>query len=217
MKQITKFWNWFQDNEEAIKNAIALGIKTKEVFHHLKRNYSYISKRIDFLIICPSENQDKYTIIFTAEGYRKLFPKIIALEDQAPKLLHFIPQAFIKPIQDKTPYWEGNDKPYIFQNCKIKISQLYMTLVDYNITTKQLKINLYVPAYDRFQEFDEIEYDLKYLVMDVIGEIAFRKHIKKIEFLELPEATNGLLNLIELPDYIDYLYKINSRQKTRVV
>lgn len=52
-----------------------------------------------------------------------------------------------------------------------------MTLVDYNITTKQLKINLYVPAYQRFQEFDEIEYDLKYLVMEVIGEIAFRKHI----------------------------------------
>jgi hypothetical protein len=38
-----------------------------------------------------------------------------------------------------------------------------------------------------------------------------------IEFLELPEATNGLLSLIELPDYIDYLYKINSRQKTRVI
>lgn len=44
-----------------------------------------------------------------------------------------------------------------------------------------------------------------------------KKHIKKIEFFELPEATNGLLSIIELPDYIDYLYKINSRQKTRVI
>lgn len=217
MKQITKFWNWFQDNEEAIKNAISLGIKTAEVFHHLKRNYSYISKRIDFLIISPSENQDKYTIIFTADGYRKLFPKIIALEDQAPQLQYFIPQAFIKPIQNKTPYWQGTDKPYIFKKYKLKISQLYMTLADYNITTKQLKINLYVPAYDNIKDFDEVEIDLKYLVMDVIGEIAFRKHIKNIDFLELPEATNGLLSLIELPDYINYLYKINSRQKTRVV
>lgn len=214
MKQITKFWNWFQDNEEAIKNALLLGINTKEVFHHLNRNYGYISKRIGFLIISPSNDQNKYTIIFTADGYRKLFPKIIALEDQAPQLQHFIPQAFIKPIQDKTPYLAGKDEPYNFKKYKIKISQLYMALVDYNITTKQLKINLFIPAYDRIKEFEEIENDLKYLVMEVIGEIAFRKHIKNIEFLDLPEATHGLLSLIELPDYIDYLYKINSRYKT---
>ena len=91
-----------------------------------------------------------------------------------------------------------------------------MALVDYNITTKQLKITLYIPAYVRINVLDEIEIDLKYLVMEVIGEIAFRKHIKNIEYLDLPEATNGLLSLIELPDYIDYLYKINSRQKTRI-
>jgi hypothetical protein len=53
--------------------------------------------------------------------------------------------------------------------------------------------------------------------MEVIGEIAFKKNIIKLEYLELPEATNGLLKLIELPDYIDYLYKINSIQKTREV
>ena len=53
--------------------------------------------------------------------------------------------------------------------------------------------------------------------MEVIGEIAFRKHIKKIEFFDIPEATNGLLSLIELPEYIDYLYKINARQKTRII
>lgn len=217
MKQITKFWNWFQENEDAIKNALILGINKKEVFNHFNRNYSYISKRIGFLIISPSKNQDKYTIIFTADGYRKLFPKIIALEDQAPTLQHFIPQAFIKPIQDKAPYLEGKDLPYIFKKNKIKISQLYMALVDYNIATKQLKINVYIPAYDRIKDLYEIDIDLKYLVMEVIGEIAFRKHIKNIEFLELPEATQGLLSLIELPEYIDYLYKINSRQKTRMI
>jgi len=85
------------------------------------------------------------------------------------------------------------------------------------IATKQLKINLYIPAYNWIKDFDEIEIDLKYLGREVIGEIVFRKHIKKIEFLELPEATYGLLRLIELPDYIDYLYKINVRQKTRMI
>ena len=226
MKQISKFWSWFQDNEEALKNTLLLGYITKELviarrndeaIFHFKRNLNYISKRIGFLIISPSTDQGKFTIIFTAEGYRKLFPKLIALEDQAPQLQYFIAQAFIKPIQDKTPYLTGKDKPYIFKKYKIKISQLYITLADYNITTKELKINLYIPDYDRIKDCNEIENNLKYIIMEVIGEIAFRKHIKKIEYIELPEATNGLLSLIELPDYIDYLYKINSRQKTRVI
>lgn len=80
----------------------------------------------------------------------------MALEDQAPQLQHFIPQAFIKPIQDKTLYLTGKDEPYIFKKYKIKISQLYMALVDYNITTKQLKINLYIPSYDRIKELAPI-------------------------------------------------------------
>jgi hypothetical protein len=42
--------------------------------------------------------------------------------------------------------------------------------------------------------------------------LSHKKHIMKIEFLELYEATHGLLSLIELPDYIDYLYKINGRR-----
>ncbi len=33
-----------------------------------------------------------------------------------------------------------------------------------------------------------------------------------IEFLDLHEETCGHLLLIELPDYIDYLYIINARQ-----
>jgi hypothetical protein len=214
MKQIKTFWNWFQDNEESINNAILLGINTKEVLYHLNRNYSYISKRIGFLIVGPSKNQNKYTIIFTSDGYRKLFPKLIALENQAPQLRFFIPQAFVKPIHDKSLYLTGNDEPYIFKNIKIKISQLYMSLVDYNISSKQLKINIYIPGYDRIKDYDEVEIDLKYLVMEVIGEIAFRKHIKNIEFLNLPQANIGFLSLIELPEYIDYLYKINSRGKT---
>ena len=217
MVQISKFWKWFQDNEEAIKNALLLGINTEEVFRNFNKNYRNISKRIGFLISSPSKDKDKFTIIFTADWFQKLFPKLIALKDQAPQLQYFIAQAFIKPIQDKTPYLTGKDKPYIFKKYKIKISQLYIALVDYNTTTKKLKINLYIPAYDRIKKYDDIESNLKFIVMEVIGEIAFKKNIIKLEYLELPEATNGLLKLIELPDYIDYLYKINSIQKTREV
>ncbi len=217
MKQITKFWTWFQDNEEAIKNAFMLGINADEVFFHLLRNYRYISNRIGFLIYHPEGESKKCKIVFTADGYQKLFPKIIALEDLAPKLNYFLPQAFIKPMQTVSDIKEGTDLACKYKNYEFKISEIQITLVDYNITTKQLQIKLYIPNYNEIKHFKMLERDVKYLVMEVIGEIAFRKHIKNIEFLELPEAANGLLSVIELPDYIDYLYKINSRQKTRLV
>lgn len=214
LKKITSFWNWFQDNEEAIKNAFLLGINTEEVFNNLNRNYKYISKRIGFLIIGPEQEQEKCTIIFTAAGYRKLFPKIIELENTAPKLQYFTPQAFIKPIKDIEKYRQGKDNPYTFENFKIQISQLQFALLDYNTTTKHLKIKLYIPKYNEIKQFEELTMELKFIVMDVIGEIAYRKHIKKIEFTQKPTTPNGLLNLIELPDYIDYLYKINARNNT---
>jgi hypothetical protein len=37
-----------------------------------------------------------------------------------------------------------------------------------------------------------------------------------IEFFDLNEENFGLLCLIELPDYIDYLYKINARQQIKI-
>jgi hypothetical protein len=217
MKQITKFWSWFQDNEDAIKNALLLGINTKEVFHHLKRNLNYVSKRIGFMIKAPNSNNNKCLIIFTGEGYRKLFPKLIALEEQAPRLELFYAQAFIKPMEKVQQIILGKDNPYTFENYKIKISDLQMLLLDYNIGTKQLKIKIFIKNYNEIKHFEELQTDIKFMLMEIIGEINYRKHIKKIEFFDLPEATNGLLSLIELPDYIDYLYKINSRQKTRVI
>lgn len=217
MKQIKSFWNWFQDNEETIKNALLLGINAKEVFTHLNRNFGYISKRMGFLVYAPEKNFEKYTIIFTANGCSKLFPKLVALEEQAPELKYFIPLAFIKPMQEVAKFKEGTDLPRLFQNYEFKISQLQFALEHYNIETKHLKIKIYLPTFDEIKQFHELETDIKHIVMEIIGEIAFRKHIKNIQLDQLQPTQKGLLNLIELPHYIDYLYKINSRVKPRII
>ncbi len=52
----------------------------------------------------------------------------------------------------------------------------------------------------------------KRLVMVEVTLFHKKIRIMNIEFLELPEAKHGLLSLIALPDYFDYLYKINARQ-----
>lgn len=217
MKQIKTFWNWFQNNEEAIKNALLLGINTEEVLIQLEKKFKSISKKIGFLIDDSISNQGKYTIIFTAAGHRKLFSKLIALEKEAPSLKYFTPQAFIKSFTDTTPYKNGTDLPFIYKTCEIKISELQLALLDYDSDTKQLKILVYLPNYHDIIDNEDLEANIDFIIMQIIGEIAFRKHIKQILLAPLLQSSSGLLSLIELPDYIDYLYKINSRKITREV
>ncbi len=160
---------------------------------------------------------DKFLIIFTGGGYRKLFPKIIAFEEQAPTLKHFTAQAFIKPLQDATKYKNGTDEPCICKNYEIKISEIQIALLDYNIATKHIKINLYLPDYNELKHFEDLKSNIDWIVMQIVGEITFRIHIKKIKLNQMSLDDSGLLSLIELPDFIEYLYKINSRKKTRKI
>ena len=217
IKQINHFWNYFGKNEQEILNALILGIKTEEILNQITKNLDNISKRIGYVIKRPQELDDKFLIIFTGNGYRKLFPKMTALENQAPKLKHFTAQAFIKPLEDTTRYKDGTDEPYNCNNYEIKVSEIQIALADYNIITKQLKIDMYLPDYNELKQFDDLESNIDWIVMQIIGEIAFRKHIKEIHLHQMPMIPKGLLCLIELPDFINYLCKINSRKKTRQV
>jgi hypothetical protein len=198
-------------------NAILLGINTDKVFFELTKKLDYVSKRISFEIKATLTINDKFMIIFTGGGYRKLFPKIIALEEQAPPLEHFMVQAFIKPVEDTTQYKNGSDEPVIYKNFEIKISDLQLALADYNIETKKLKIDLHLPDYNELKQYEDLESIIDYIVMQIIGEIAFRKHLREINLYQMPFEPVGLLPLFELPDFIDYLYNINSSRKTRIV
>jgi hypothetical protein len=216
-KKITTFWNWFQKNEQEIGYAILLGINTEEVLSQITRKLDYVSKRIGYIITVPKTIDDKFSIIFTGNGCHKLFPKIIGLEEQAPHLEYFIAQAFVKPLEDTKKCLNGTDEPFIGGNYEIKISEIQMALIDYNVATKKLKIDLYLPDYEELKEYEDLESTIDYIVMQIIGEIAFHKHILQINLHQMPLEPIGLLPLIELPDYIAYLYQINSRRKTRTI
>jgi hypothetical protein len=216
-KKITSFWNYFRKNQQIICNALLLRIKTEETFTQLSRKLEYVSKTIDFVIKAPVKIEDKFTIIFTGFGYRKLCSKIIALENLAPALEHFNVQAFIKPIEDTSMYRDGSDAPCPCKNFEIKISEVQMALLDYNIATKKIKIDLYLPDYNYLKQYDDLEPNIDWIVMQIVGEIAFRKHISEIHLHQMPLEPIGLLPLIDLPDFIAYLYKINSSRKTRQV
>ena len=86
IKTIQNFWTWFQQNEQAIYHAYKLGINSDEVIENLHRNLNYVSKRIVIYIYMQNNHPNKFCILFSAHGYRKLFPKIIALGEKKNKI-----------------------------------------------------------------------------------------------------------------------------------
>jgi hypothetical protein len=187
------------------------------VIAQMLKKLDIVSKSIGFVIRPSREFKDKFIIIFTGNGLRRLFAKMMALENQAPTLEHFTAQAFIKPLEDTTMYKDGTDDPCECKNFEIKISEIQMALLDYNIAKKEIKIDLFLPDNEELKQYDDLESTIEYIVMQIIGEIAFRKHMREINLYPMALEPKGLLSLIELPDFIDYLYKINSRKKTRQV
>lgn len=217
MKQINRFWKWFQDNELAIKHAFTLGINSEEVISHLLRNLDYVSKRIGYVVKIPKNEEKKCLIIFTGGGYRKLFPKLVALEEQAPALKYFKPQAFIKPLENIQEIKNDTANTLMSNNREITIIHLQFSLLDFNIATKQLKIAIYVPNDVEMGSQEEQYNNMKYVLMEIIGELNYRKHIKYFEIIATAKNPVGLLDLLDLQVYIDYLYKINSRKKPRMI
>ncbi|CAM3776884.1 hypothetical protein FLGE108171_14690 [Flavobacterium gelidilacus] len=209
LKTIQNFWRWIEDNETNIYNAMALGIKTDEVMEHLLRNLNYVSKRLCYIVI---RENDGVKLFLTAYGHRKLFPKLIALEDAQPVLKQLIPIVIIKPITNKQLYLNKQDNYYVFPEIQVKISDLYLQLDDFNTTTKKLCITVFHP-YKESKELNEV---IKTMIVLVIGEVAFKKHLKNIEIKPIPKNTNGLLQLIELDEFIKHLYASMAYKRTKL-
>ena len=202
IKNIQNFWNWFQDNEQAIYHACKLEINKEEVFFHIQRNLNYISKRIEIIIYEVPNQVNKLHIMISALGYKKLFPKVIALGDAAPKLEHFTIHTFIKPI---TP----DNKHILPSFISIAMQQVFIKLEDYNTATKKVVLIIYAP--------ESIgKFNLSFLLYFTLGEVNYKKHIKEVYYRPLPKSTNGLLLLSELPEYIDFLAKINYNRKLKI-
>jgi hypothetical protein len=211
--QVARFWNWVQKNEPQIVNAFLLGIQTDAVYFQLRKRLGVVSKRIDFIIAFPPKSPGSLRFVFTCFGRASLFDKIIALEQQAPPLRHIGAQAFIQPLTDISEFLNGTDLPVICPNFEIKISSLVLSLENYNIASQQLKIKVYLTHYDVLRHFEDLKTEIEWIVLLLVGEIAYCRHIKAIELSQLPLGPNSFLPLVELVDLIESVSGMDSRRK----
>lgn len=216
-KQITTFWNYVKKNEQEIFNGLLLGINYDQVLEQFYKKLKSISTELFFFIKIPDTEQEKHRIVFCCRGYRRLFSKTLALAEQIPPLAFFTAQAFVSAHEDLSPYKNGTDTPLEFGEYEIRVSEMQMALEDYDIASKQLKINIYLPYYHEIKEYENMEYEIHFNVLLILGEMVFYKHIEAIHLYPMPMEPSGLLPLVELPDLIAHLYQINSRRKTRML
>ncbi len=216
LKQIKSFWKWFEQNEVQILEAFTTLTKHDEVFNQLNRKLSYVSKRIGLILVGRKSNSEKVKLIITAHGYRKLYPKVNALINNAPKSIHWDFQAFIQPNKDIEMFKQGIDNPYIFQDFEIKTSELYFKPLEFNTFQKKMKIVVYLKNYKYHFDNDSIEEAVYIIIQDLIGEENFKKTIDLVQLAQLPENPKNLVHLYELQEYIDLLNKLNRRVKIEI-
>ena len=209
IKTIQNFWTWFQQNEQAIYHAYKLGINSDEVIENLHRNLNYVSKRIVIYIYMQNNHPNKFCVLFSVHGYRKLFPKIIALGEKTPRLEYFTAQTFLKPLC-------AENKNQFSDKIIEMINSIFIKLEDYNIASKKVILTLYYSNSLTGEDKLNSKQYVKTLLRFTLGEVNYKKHIKEVYFKPLPRNTNGLLSLSELPEFIEYLAKINYSRKLKI-
>ena len=122
---------------------------------------------------------------------------------------HFSVQTFIKPLTPEN----YNQIPEGFHKI---LQQSLIKLDDYNISSKKVKITLYLPDNFEFENEFQLFVSAELAIMFALGEVNYKKHIADFEVKQISKNTNGLLQLSELPEFIEYLSKINYSRKLKI-
>lgn len=105
-----------------------------------------------------------------------------------------------------------NQIPEVFNKI---IQQSLIKLDDYNISSAKVKITLYLPENFKFENEYQLFVSAELAIMFTLGEVNYKKHIADFEVKQITK-TNGLLQLSELPEFIEYLSKINYSRKLKI-
>ena len=204
MRKINTFWNWFQDNNQTIKNLINETPKTqKQLYFWLNRHLGYYCKELDFIIIFPKKEKEKAELIITANGNPNFFSQVTELINKAPALRHWKFTAFIQPTENIDKIIEGLDEPYTFQEITIKTSEIKFLPLSYDEQTKKLDITVYLKNFKLYCNTKTWEQAIYIIIQDLLGEKSTYQNINFVQLAQMPNNHEELIHLYELQFFID--------------
>ncbi|AWM14665.1 hypothetical protein DI487_12900 [Flavobacterium sediminis] len=208
MRKINIFWNWFQDNNQAIKNLKnETPINKKQICYWLDKQLGYYSKDLDFMIVFPKKQNQKTELIITANGNPDYFNQVEELINNAPVLKHWKFTAFIQPTSNIDQIINGLDEPYVFQEITIKTSEIKFLPLNYDDNIKKLDIIIYLKNYTINCNTKTWQQIIYIILQDVLGEKSLYQNINFVQLAQLSNSTEELIELYELQFYIDTINK----------
>jgi len=206
MKQISTFWNWFQDNNQTIRNISSeTPKKQKHIFFWLNKHLNYYCKEIDFIIVFPKNPTDKTKLIITANGNPEYFKQVVDLIDKAPRLRTWIFVAFIQPVEDIEKIMDALDNPYVFQDITITASEIMFLPLNCDETYRKFDIRIYLKNYHMHCNTKTWREAIYIIMKDIFGEKYVYEHINFVQLAQLPDNEDDLIHLHDLQFYIDII------------
>jgi hypothetical protein len=206
MKKINTFWNWFQDNNQTIKNILNETPKSqKHIFFWLNKHLHYYCKGIDFIIAFPKKPTDKTRLIITANGNPEYFKQVVDLIDNAPRLRTWIFVALIQPTEDIEKIMDGLDNPYIFKDITIKASDIMFLPLNCDESCKKFDIMVYLKNYNIHCNTKTWQQAIYIIMQDIFGEKQLYEHINFVQLAQLPDNNEELIRLYDFQMFLDIL------------
>lgn len=204
MKKINTFWNWFQDNNQTIKNLINETPKNqKHISFWINKNLNYYCKEIDFMIVFPKNGNTKSELIITANGNPEYFNQVIDLVHNAPQLKNWKFTAFIQPTEDIEKVMDGLDRPYVFQDITLKASELKFIAINYEENIQKLDIIIFFKYFNIHCNNKTLNQAIYIILQDLLGEKSLYQNINLIHLAQMPDNTEELVYLHDLQSFID--------------
>jgi hypothetical protein len=211
MKKITTFWNWFQDNNQTIKNLInETPLTQKHITFWLRKNLSYYCPEIDFILVFPinnnnnnNNNNNKSELILTANGNPEYFNQIINLVDNAPQLNSWKFTAFIQPTDRINEIMNGLDDPYIFHEMTLKASELTFLPLEYHELSHKVDIIVFLKSYNLYCDTKTLQQAIFIILQDLVGEKSLYQNINLVQLAQEKDDEVRSIHLYELQKYLD--------------
>jgi hypothetical protein len=206
MKKINTFWNWFQDNNQSIKNILSETPKNqKHLFFWLNKHLHYYCKEIDFVIAFPKKPMDKTQLIITANGNPEYFKQVVDLIDNAPRLRTWIFVAFIQPMEDIEKMIDKLDNPYVFKDITIKASGIMFLPLNCDENCRKFDIMVYLKNYNIHCNTKTWKQAIFIIMQDIFGEKQVYQHINFVQLAQMPDNNEELIHLYDFQMFIDIL------------
>ena len=204
MKKINTFWNWFQDNNQRIKNSCNESPeKQKEIQFWLGKNLSYYCGEIDFIIVFPKKENSKTEFIVTANGSSNYFQQVTLLIDNAPRLRTWKFKAFLMPREQINKVIEELEKPYIIRENTLKAKNLNFIALDHDHETHKFEIQIYLKNYILLCNTKTLSQVICIILQNQMTQESLFQNSTFVQLAQLPDIAQNGIKLQEFQYYLD--------------